>query len=263
MPEQLDLDGPTDDILPSTPATPQPAQTAPVKQAAGPLVREVSNTGFIPLDDPSITGGGFDIYKGRANQIDRIAILDFSKLYYSRSHYTKETGFFVCQSKFTRVGNVEVFAERALCCQKLKEGTKRFSALIVQYHTTPDGKMTRPFGYSLKLWRFADDKFVALRGLHQEFPLGTHDLKIACEDDTYQRMTITPYTDCYYKDPKVQERYGAEIAAWTQASIEKLPDTAGANLSLAELAAKLGLASSPRIEPSPGVVESLENLLNG
>jgi hypothetical protein len=242
-------------LVPASPgAQPPPPQPAPPP----PQNSAVSDAS---LDDQSITGNDFTLYKGRKGIVDRIFILNPKSMKSARSHYQENKGYFLCHSRFEIVGGQEVCTAPAICCQKLDESKKRFAALILQYTVGPDGKLVNPLSFTMKLWRISDDRFVMLRDIHNEFPLDKHDLTIRTTEESFQKMTIQASSSCIVLNPKFPAVYREQIAAWVKAMTPKAAKSLGRQLSEQELRERLGVAVTPSVTVSEQPVVDVNALL--
>lgn len=192
------------------------------------------------LDDESVRAYDFDLYEVTVKgQTDRISIIDPTKIFSARIHFKQGMGYFVCQSKWERRGDMEICTEQAPCCEHLEPPRKRFAAMIVQYSTTPEGRFVEPIGYKCKLWKFTEDKYVMLRNINREFPLKEHDVMITCTEPKYKKMTIAPARGCAWRLPKFPSQ---PIHTWVKQNEGKMRKQVAKKLSRQELLEKLGLA---------------------
>lgn len=105
--------------------------------------------------------------------------------------------------------------------------------------------------FEVMSWVMSADKYRSIETRHKEFPLGQHDLTLACTDTQYQKLDISPcreslFRKLYEKDP---ERAKSIIEAAAEAAKE-LPRDLAQDLSLEQLRAKLGLGGgSPAGSP--------------
>ncbi len=258
-----------DIIADDAPVTPATTAAAPADDIAdgiddtpmsvgGQGKKNVSKTSF---EDDSIRAYDFDLYKGRNGVTDRIGILVPGEITFGRVHYTKEAGYFLCQSEWKQSGGQEICSKVAPCCDKLDAPRKRFACLVIHYNTTPNGALVKPFSYQLKLWRFSDDRYIVLREMNKEFPLAQHDIKITCTDDTFQKMTIQACKDRVVNSDAFKKAYGADVDAWVKASMTKLDKQVGKSFAAKELLEKLGMAQAPAIVQQEAPIAAIEELL--
>lgn len=208
-----------------------------VTALATPLPQNVWETSF---DDETITAQDFDTYKGRKGVTDRIGILQPTKVKISRIHFQTGLGFVLCNSEYRLQGNMEVCTKVAPCCEHLPEAKKRITTTVIKYDTKPDGSLIEPFGFTLLVWRFSDDKFVQLRNINKEWPLTEHDLLASCDEETYQRMAFSACKQALFRAPKFIEVHGKQVEQWLQAIEPKLIKAAGRKLTNQELLERIG-----------------------
>ena len=211
--------------------------------------------------DDSVKKYDFDRYKGRKNVTDRIGILDPNLIQWGRVHYTEKTNFFICHSEWKTVGNQDVCVQMASCCEKLEAPEKRFATFIIHYNTDGAGKLVQPFTYGLKVWQFSSAKYIDLREIHKEWSLAEHDLKMACEDDKYQRFTITPYKDKVLSTDAFKKKFGEGVAEFLKQSAPKLASQIARTFTSKELVEALGMASTPAVVQQSATVEDIKELL--
>lgn len=270
--QTADATAPAVDPLDTLIADETPA-TTPAKAAADDIGAGIDDTPLTPgsapkrnvqttsFEDDSIRAYDFDLYKGRNGVTDRIGVLVPSQITFGRVHYTKEAGYFLCQSEWKTSGGQEICAKPAACCDKIDAPRKRFACLVIHYNTLPNGALVKPFSYQLKLWRFSDDRYIVLRELNKEFPLANHDIKITCTDDTFQKMTIQACRDRVVSTDAFKKGFGADVDAWIAASKTKLDRQVGKTFTPQELLEKLGMAQAPSIVQQEAPISSIEELL--
>lgn len=65
-------------------------------------------------------------------------------------------------------------------------------------------------------WVMSIDKYRNIEQNHREFPLGQHDLTIACTDTQYQKMTLSPCRENLFRKLLEKEKAGPVIEATRQ-----------------------------------------------
>lgn len=234
----------TESISPLPQPEAAPGTTVPAVQI--PTFTLPSNVQMTNFEDESIKQFEFDQYKGKKGYTDRIGILLPSNIAIGRIHFKQDgdaKGYVLCQSEIRAQGGTEVVVKQAICCEKLKEPKKRFGVLVVQYRTDRDGNLVQPFGYDLKVWVFGVDKYVELRSLNREFPLGKHDLKLACTDENFQKLTIQACRESVASAESFRKQFGQHVDEWTAAMVPKLPKALGKVLNAEELTKFVGSAA--------------------
>lgn len=225
------------------------ADNLPFKPDAN-LPDNVVETDF---SDETIKGNEVASYKGRLNMTDRIGIIMPNKVVVGRAHYKQGLGYILCSSEFKLQGTTQVLHRPAPCCTLLggeAESSIRVSVPVIQYHTKPDGVLLEPFGYTLLIWRFGDDKYEQLKNINKEWPLTDHDLTITCTEEKYQRLTINICKQSIVRGAKFQESFGKQVNEWMEFTRPKLARTIGKKITGQELMEKLGKAQSPAVVSS-------------
>jgi hypothetical protein len=232
---------------PGVPQAVQPAGPTPVRQIA-------PNVYLTDFTDETVKQYEFELYSGKTGVADRICILRPDAIAKGRSHYhDKLKSGILCTSEYTRQGTQETLSREGFCCKWLGTSQVRFAALVLQYGTDTKGNPVQPFSYSLKLWRFGADKYIQLRAINRDFPLGQHDLGILCTDDKYQKMQIGAKPDCFLLHPKFPADVKAQIDGWASASVPKLARELGRTVPDAELhkeLTQLGILTAPGAGPA-------------
>lgn len=67
--------------------------------------------------------------------------------------------------------------------------------------------------FSVMPWIFSTDKYRNIEQNHREFPLGQHDLTIACTDTQYQKMTLSPCRESLFRKLAEKDKAGPIIEA--------------------------------------------------
>lgn len=135
----------------------------------------------IGMDDPSIKGMDIEQYKGRKGIVDRMFLL-FNTHLKAKVHYNGR--YIICHSKTSDKGE---------CCEVLNGDPKlRFANVVCQYATNKDGALSNPFGWAVKSFIFSEQRYVDLRQIHAEHDLTKVDLQSRCDDEQYQKLTLTP-----------------------------------------------------------------------
>jgi hypothetical protein len=240
---------------PVTPPAPAPVTTA-LSQLTG-----VARTSF--ADASAARADSLPNYKAKKDVIDRIALLDTDILLVGRYHYHKNPegsatpglGYVLCHSQFQRQGEFWTCVKQARCCELLGESRIRCVTPIIKYVTDRLGSVVKPFDYSLMAWVFNPATMDVLQALAADFPLGGIDLKVACTDEQYQKITITPVPTRVVADPQVQQRFGQSINDWIAAVTPKLGRLIGRDVPEAEMLAKIG-AGAPAVGAAPGAPSS-------
>lgn len=106
---------------------------------------------------------------------------------------------------------------------KIAGGTpsKMYAAtLICKWPTDSNGNLDKARfqngEFSVMPWIFSTDKYRNIEQNHREFPLGQHDLTIACTDTQYQKMTLSPCRENLFRKLLEKEKAGPVIEATRQ-----------------------------------------------
>lgn len=260
---------------PATPAPPAAAAPAAAVAVAPPQTpaRVLPAFEVVDIEDEAVASKTeFDFFKGVKNKVERIAIPDLKSIGVARQHFIENAGSVLCRSEYQRQVTEgtdgrkiysEVMVKKAGCCELMGESSKRFACPIVVFVTNPKGELVKPVDFAMKLWMFAPARFSVIQGIHKEFPLTKHDLKVSCTDVQYQKMDIQPHKDSMYALPAFQEKYGPTIAGWLQSIRPELKRAIGRDMNDAEIAKKLGEGTpASAVEVPTGPVASLGDLLS-
>lgn len=107
-------------------------------------------------------------------------------------------------------------------------------------------------------WIMSTDKYRAVEARHREFPLGCHDITLACTDAQYQKIDISPCKESLFR--KLLEKNPArakQIIEATAAVAANLSRDIAQDLSLEQIREKMGKGgASPVGGGGGGVVAS-------
>lgn len=259
QPTQPQAPPPTQPVTqPTQPAAPppvgQPFTSLDQVAQSAPVARQMASPGgamVVGLDDDSIATPDFEFYKGKTQWKERIGVLLPNRIWGGRTHFVEQPadkkGQYFCASTFERKGDIEICTQVAPCCERLDAAKFRFSAMIIHYHTQPDGQLSRPFGFKLKVWRFSDKTFNQLRTTHKEWNLQEHDLIVTTEDEKYQRMQFALCKEAITRRPEFLKEYGEALRAWLQTVMPKMEKSVARKLTPAEWAALLQGGTIPMV----------------
>lgn len=80
-----------------------------------------------------------------------------------------------------------------------KEGKTAIGTIIVVWPTDSKGKLQterlKSGDYQVLPWVISTDKYDAISSIHDDWPLGQYDLKVACTDSQFQKLTINNYPE--------------------------------------------------------------------
>lgn len=147
-------------------------------------------------------------------------------------HYMKGVGFFMDQGpEFSKISGA---------APKI-----RIVTLIVKWPMVGgkiDMAAVQAGKYEVMPWIFDEAKYETIRGIHSEFHLGESDLKIACTDATFQKMTFTPYRQSILRTISEKPEAAAiwqKIVTIGQALLPNLPNEVGRLLTIEQVREKL------------------------
>lgn len=204
-----------------TPAVPPQAQAA--RQAPRPIAPNVEMT---DLNDESVKKYEFELYSGKMNQTDRIFVPASGHISKAWTHFVEgaNKASFICLSERVKSpdGKQETLVKERECCKRLGSATQRFATLVVHYGTDRNGGFVEPFSMALKLWKFGADKYLNLRQVNSNFPLGKHDLSVTCTEEKYQRLVIGGLPDCWLRHPQLPAEQKDRVVQWVNASVNKI-----------------------------------------
>lgn len=219
-------------------------------------------------DRDSARSDQFPMYKGKTDQTDRIAIInpDFLLVAPSHAHFTekgsaeKGLGYILCKSERKMQEGFEIVTREAACCRLIGEARKRCGTLIVKFDADQrTGKVIGPpVRFSLMGWVFSPKTYEKLYTIFDEYTeraedgsitkngLACVDLIVACEDEEYQKITITPSNPngSVRANPKFNEQYGKTLNDWFAGMSARFAKQVARDVSEQEIIAKLGGGSA-------------------
>ena len=118
-------------------------------------------------------------------------------------------------------------------------------------------------------WIFSGDKYDQLKRRHDEFPLGSHDLAIACTESQYQKMDISPCRESLFRKCVESDNDKLiEIARNIQSAVTSIEanirNELARDLTLDQIREKLGGSPNGSAGGSPSGVSAadVDNLLD-
>lgn len=206
-----------------------------------PTNEQLETFGF---ENEDIKGGMFEKYKGKKNEIHRNAIVytDPKAMFVGSKIHFKDR-FFLCK--------------KGKCCDILGPSKWRVGATLIKYATDKLGNVKKPFAYELLPWIFSEQTYLKLKTVNGEFPLASHDIKVACTNEEYQHLDITPCNESIWtaKDPvkKVVLEQAKPIWDFIKKSI-------ASDLSTEEINELLGISGVVGSDPTQKL--DLDNVLD-
>jgi len=185
------------------------------------------------FENEDIKGSLYEKYKGKKGETHRGGIIytDPKAMFVgSKVHYKDK--FFLCK--------------KGKCCESLGPSKWRVGAVLVKYSTDKQGNPKKPFGFDLLPWVFGEQTYVKLKNVNSEFPLANHDIKISCENEDYQTLSITPCNESIW----TREEIKASILDQAKPIWEYLKRAIASDLSVEEINDLLGIPSAASADPS-------------
>lgn len=198
------------------------------------MADDVSVFGFEKED---IKGGVWEKYKGKKGEIHRCAIV------YSDPKFMFAGGQCHYKEKY-------FFCKHGLCCEKLDPAKWRIGAVLVKYGTDKLGNPKQPFSYEIVPWMFGEQTWVKIKTLNNEFSLTTHDIKIACTNEDYQNLDITPCQESIWQ---MKEELKKKILEEAKPAWDYVKKGIASNLSVEEIKDLLSMSSGPASDPTTGL----------
>jgi len=124
------------------------------------------------------------------------------------------------------------------------------ATVVVVWPTNKDGELdVESFkagkGWSVQPWVFDPGKYREIGRSHKRFPLGKHDLSMACSDGQFQKMSFTPEGDNLLRKllgakSEALREVGAQILQKAERVAEGIRRDLARELTLDEMREKLG-----------------------
>jgi hypothetical protein len=150
--------------------------------------------------------------------------------------YLQGVGYFIDKgAEFTKLAGAQskMYAATLICLWPVDQNGEldkgRFQS--GEFHVVP--------------WVMSIDKYRTIEQNHNEFPLGTHDLKLTCTDTTYQKLTMSPAREnllrrLYESEKPATKEIVAAILAATKEGISEIGGELAQDLTIEEIRERLG-----------------------
>lgn len=200
------------------------------------------------FENEDIKGGLYDKFKGTKNQTDRCGIIyaDPKAMFAGSKTHFKER-YFLCKKGF--------------CCEALGPSKWRVGAVIIKYGTDKQGNIKKPFAYEIFPWIFGEGTYLKLKNVNSEFPLASHDIKIACTNEEFQHLDITPCNETIWT---AKDELKTLILDQAKPYWDYVKKSIASDLSVEEVKELIGhgtaAAGTTGIDPSAGL--DLDSVLN-
>ena len=104
---------------------------------------------------------------------------------------------------------------------------------------------------------FSTNKYHQIRKASADFPLEKHDLKVTCEEESYQRLSFNACPDAAWKlNPEIYK----SVSAQAQKLAAHLDAQLGQNLTKEAILARIG--AEPEKGSSEGSTDLMDKLIN-
>lgn len=182
----------------------------------------------LPPDQPA--PGFLERYRAKRDLRDRggLVATDPKTLFTAcKIHFHPKTKkYFLCKSE----GNQEI------CCAKLGHSRWRIGAPLVKYRTDKMGNPRHPFNFDVLPWIFGEHVYYELKKMNEEFPLISHDLKIGCTNEEYQRLDLMPCNESIWQ---LKEEIKSEVLRAAIPVREFIKNNLAIDMSLLDLEGSL------------------------
>lgn len=119
------------------------------------------------------------------------------------------------------------------------------ATLICKWPTDQNGALDKgrfqSGEFAVMPWIISIDKYRNIEQNHREFPLGQHDLSLACTDTQYQKITISPCRENLFR--KLYEKDAAKagpIIEATKVAITEITGELAQDLTIEQIRERLG-----------------------
>jgi len=144
--------------------------------------------------------------------------------------------------------------------------------LVVWPTTDKKGKLnadafSKGEGWQVMPWVFSADRYDQLKRRHEEFPLNTNDITLACTDSQYQKMDVSPCKDNLFRKLWESDKERAKAVAKAifdevQNVAKGLAQSIARDMTLDQIREKLGGASASAGPITGATSEDVDNLLD-
>ena len=123
------------------------------------------------------------------------------------------------------------------------QSKQSLATILCQWPTDSNGgldkKRFQDGDFSVKSWIFSADKYRNVEQNHNEFPLGKHDLTLACTDTQYQKVTMSPCRESLFRKLYEAGKAGPIITSAIELAAD-LPRDLAQDLTLDQIREKMG-----------------------
>jgi hypothetical protein len=192
---------------------------------------DIATFGF---DNEDIKGGMYEKFKAKKGEVVRLGIIfsDPKAMFAGQKVHFKDR-FFLCK--------------KGICCEKLGIAKWRVGAVVIKYGTDRAGAIKSPFSYELIPWIFSEAPYVKLKTVNSEFPLASHDIKIACTNEEYQHLDISPCQETIWQ---AKEELKNRILSEAKPIWEYIKKSIASDLSVEEIKELLSMSTTVGTDPT-------------
>lgn len=212
---------------------------------------EFKQFGFGKGDDN--IGGRTSRFKQRGNEVDRLSFGWFPRNDDGTVNFDAETPMFAGVEAVYIPGVGRVVADGPEFVELAGKPSKyRIGTVVVKWPTDPTGKVSagrlRDGEWSILLWDFTGFKYKQIGSVHQEWPLGHHDLKVSCTEPKYQNQNFTPCPQNLLRDMSQsdkQKEIFEEIMGEVDTLVAKIKGELARELTIDEVRQRLARNNGP------------------
>lgn len=228
--------------------------------------------------DEAISQGGVLRFKGKKDEHYRISIAWWD-IIDGRLNMDAETPKFTgCNRVYIDgCGYVRASSEEIAKFGK-KDPRLAVGTVIVKWPTKVDtGALNKARftdgDFEVMYWNFPEDKYKAIKPIHDEWHLGQSDLKVHCIDTQFQKMTFSPTKKNLLRDiaasdkPIFKEMY-ARIVAEVEKLAPKTRASVARDMTVDEIRAALGRGNGSFSPTAPAIAsaassDDVDDLIDG
>lgn len=186
------------------------------------------------FDNEDIKGGLYDKYKGKKGEVHRCAIVYVDpKTMFAGAKVHFNQRFFLCK--------------KDICCDRCGPPKWRVGAVLVKYDTDKQGNPKKPFSWETIPWMFSEQTYTKLKNTNSEFPLASHDVKIACTNDEYQHLDINACQECLWQ---AKDTIKAKVLTEAKPVWDFIKKSIASDMTIEDIKDLLGMSSGSGSDPT-------------
>jgi len=207
-------------------------------------------------ESEKIRGGKQEVFKGRLNEKNRIALVYFKEVEDAPEDASIEKrwdidgpprfkGGEVYFKKGNGLGYTLYSGDDRRCLKVLGDLKGRIVTVVVVYRTDEEGNPLKPInekqGWKVVPWAFGKDKFDDIKILQRGSPLQENDVIVSCTNADYQHLKFFNGGKALWRHDKLRRA----ILTAAEKVAKDLDKVIGTKRTSAEILDKLGIADSP------------------